>query len=161
MPRKADAAALAILLLAAAGDSPSAQETARPVAPSVTGVVPGLVRAIPLRNQSRRELRFFVHDAGGWQAYTLAPGNEAELLANFTSDVSSVCTPGAVEAYEDALYAGVYQLFEGCEGTAASTAIIVASPVGGDYTIFVNIQIANDADFEALDKIIASFRVIE
>jgi hypothetical protein len=79
MPRKADAAALAILLLVGEAGSLLAQETARPVAPSVTGVVPGLVRAIPLWNRSRRELRFFVHEAGGWRAYTLAPGGEAEL----------------------------------------------------------------------------------
>lgn len=88
-------------------------------------------------------------------------GNEAAHLANFTDEVPSVCTPGEVEPYEDALYSGVYQVFEACEGTPASTAIIAASPVGGDYTIVVSIQIANDADYDALDRIIASFRVIE
>lgn len=88
-------------------------------------------------------------------------GSEQVLLEQFAGPAARVCTPQAVEPYEDSLYSGVYQILASCEGTATATAVIAASPAGGSYTILVNIQMATDADFEALDRIIATFRVIE
>ena len=39
--------------------------------------------------------------------------------------------------------------------------VIVATPAGGEFTILVNLQMATAADYEAADRIIASFRVLD
>jgi hypothetical protein len=36
---------------------------------------------------------------------------------------------------------------------------VVAAPEDGSFTVFVGVQLTSDADFEALDRILASFVV--
>lgn len=63
------------------------------------------------------------------------------------------------EAYDDGLYTGAYSVLSGCDGTSAETFGIVAVPADGSFAVFVLVQLVTDADFEALDRIIASFTV--
>jgi serine protease Do len=63
------------------------------------------------------------------------------------------------EAYEDALYVGVWEVRGGCSGTGSAVAGIVAGPEDGSFTIVVLVQMVTDADLDALDHILQSFVV--
>jgi serine protease Do len=87
--------------------------------------------------------------------------NDATLTSLLEGLGASEACPNATgrEDYSDALYTGRYELLTGCEGTDASFAGVVASPEDGSFTVFVGVQLTSDADFEALDRILASFVV--
>jgi serine protease Do len=89
------------------------------------------------------------------------PANDATLTALLDGVGASSACPDATERedYSDALYTGRYELRTGCEGTDASFAGVVAAPEDGSFTVFVGVQLTVDADFEALDRILASFVV--
>jgi len=87
--------------------------------------------------------------------------NDATLTSLLEGLGASEACPNATgrEDYSDALYTGRYELLTGCEGTDASFAGVVASPEDGSFTVFAGVQLTADADFEALDRILASFVV--
>jgi serine protease Do len=88
--------------------------------------------------------------------------DSASLLTQLLDEVgASGACPEATgqEEYDDGLYTGTYELLNGCDGGSASFAGIVASPEGGEFTVFVGVQLVVEADFEALDRIIQSFKV--
>jgi serine protease Do len=87
--------------------------------------------------------------------------NDATLTSLLEGLGASEACPNATgrEDYSDALYTGRYELLTACEGTDASFAGVVASPEDGSFTVFVGVQLTADADFEALDRILASFVV--
>ena len=65
--------------------------------------------------------------------------------------------------YEDVLYRGRYDLFTNCGGSEGSlfmvlTAVPVDDPT--EYLILLEVQIVNDADLEAVDRILESFEVV-
>jgi serine protease Do len=64
--------------------------------------------------------------------------------------------------YEDALYRGRYDLFENCGETGNAYIVLTAVPHDNqqEYLILVEIQITKEADFEALENILATFEVI-
>ena len=89
------------------------------------------------------------------------PANDATLTALLDGLRASEKCPNATgrEDYSDALYTGRYEILTGCEGTDASFAGVVAAPEDGSFTVFVGVQLTVEADFEALDRILASFVV--
>jgi serine protease Do len=89
------------------------------------------------------------------------PANDATLTALLDGlGASTACpTAGAREDYSDALYTGRYALLTGCEGSDASFAGVVATPEDSSFTVFIGVQLTVDADFEALDRLLASFVV--
>ncbi len=82
-----------------------------------------------------------------------------ELVTGVGADTS--CTAAPQEAYDDGLYTGLYQVFDACGETTAALATIVASPESGELIIFVAVALVTDADYEALDRIIQSFRLVQ
>jgi serine protease Do len=78
-----------------------------------------------------------------------------DLLDQITPE----CTDGGRQAYDDGLYVGEIQVWTQCEGTASETYVIAAEPEGGEFIVRVVAQIATQADFEALDQIVATFKV--
>jgi serine protease Do len=89
------------------------------------------------------------------------PANDATLTALLDGLGASTACPDATERedYSDALYTGRKEVLNGCEGTNSSFAGVVAAPEDGSFTVFVGVQLTSDADFEALDRILASFVV--
>ncbi len=81
------------------------------------------------------------------------------LLNEFSSDISAQCTDAGREDYDDGLYTGRAQYYVDCGGTATGYAVIVAQPVGGEFTALLEVQLVTDADFGALDQIIATFTI--
>lgn len=64
--------------------------------------------------------------------------------------------------YEDALYRGKYDLFENCDNTGNMYIVLTAVPNDNSqaFLILVEMQITKEADFDALERIIATFQVI-
>jgi hypothetical protein len=73
--------------------------------------------------------------------------------------VTPECTEGERQPYDDGLYVGEIQVWTQCEGTAAETYVIAAEPEGGEFIVRVIAQVATQADLEALDQIVATFKV--
>lgn len=89
----------------------------------------------------------------------LADFGQDELLDYF--DYSDSCTYGGRDVYEDALYAGSYDLWQECGGTDTLYVVVSAKPESGAYSIVVSIQVVTDADLAALDQILNTFVVNE
>jgi len=89
------------------------------------------------------------------------PATDATLTSLLNGIEATAACPNATgrEDYSDGLYTGRYELLTNCDGTDASFAGVVAAPEDGSFTVFVGVQLAVDADFEALDRILASFVV--
>lgn len=81
---------------------------------------------------------------------------DGELLARVTPD----CTDAGIEPYDDGLYVGEIQTWTDCAGTPSRVYLIAAEPEGGEFVVGVVAQVASEADLEALDQIIATFKVI-
>ena len=70
------------------------------------------------------------------------------------------CTYEGRDTYEDPLYTGQYDYYSDC-GDAKSTIIdLVAEPEDQSFLMWLNIQVVDDADLEALDHLLNSFQVI-
>ncbi|MFC3686720.1 S1C family serine protease [Aquipuribacter hungaricus] len=87
------------------------------------------------------------------------PGQALQDMLTGMGATDACPTSEGPQPYDDGLYTGTYELREGCEGTDAAFAGIVAVPEGGDFMVFVGIQVVGQADLEALDRIIQSFVV--
>jgi serine protease Do len=83
----------------------------------------------------------------------------ASLLDEFSADAAAACTDGGRDDYDDGLYTGQVQYFTDCGGTTAATAFIVARPAGDEFIALVQVQMVTEADFAALDRIVATFVV--
>jgi serine protease Do len=73
--------------------------------------------------------------------------------------VTPECTDAGRQPYDDGLYVGELQSWTQCEGTAAETVVIAAEPEGGEFIVRVIAQVATQADLEALEQIVATFKV--
>ncbi|CAN5809637.1 MAG: serine protease [Acidimicrobiia bacterium] len=90
-----------------------------------------------------------------WAATT----TEEELLDLSKVDWEQQCEYIGREPYEDPLYAGFYDTYVNCGDTAATYVVVATRPLEGNFIILVDIQANTDRDFEALDRILASFYV--
>ncbi len=70
------------------------------------------------------------------------------------------CTDLGVSDYSDAVFTGIYQVWDACAGTATSLVVLVAQPADASYTALILLQATTEADFEALDRIFATFNVV-
>ncbi len=69
------------------------------------------------------------------------------------------CTYDDRYDYEDPVYTGAYDLWLNCGGTDTAFVELEAYPPNEEFVVFVQIQIVTEADFEALDTILATFDV--
>ena len=91
-----------------------------------------------------------------WAATT----SEEALLDLALGSFQTACTYDGRHAYEDPAYTGLYDRFFDCGDTLATYVILAARPPEGNFIILVHVQANEDRDFEALDRILASFYVI-
>jgi serine protease Do len=61
--------------------------------------------------------------------------------------------------YSDPAYAGFYDIFTDCGDALATYVVVAARPPGGEFLLLVQVQANEDRDFDALDRILASFFV--
>ena len=84
---------------------------------------------------------------------------EEALLDDIQANFSDICEYVGREVYEDPLYMGSYDTFVNCGDEAATYVVVAAHPVEANYLVRVQVQANSDRDFEALDRILASFIV--
>jgi serine protease Do len=88
-----------------------------------------------------------------------ATASEEVLLDQFLESLQTQCTYDGRYEYEDPAYVGLYDLFFDCGDTLATYVVVAARPPEGDFIILVQVQANEDRDFDALDRILASFFV--
>lgn len=79
------------------------------------------------------------------------------ILDQLNSSYSAACVYDGRYPYSDPAYEGVYDLYLDCGGVGATYVVVAATPPDGSYLIIVQVQANSDRDFEALDRILASF----
>lgn len=103
-------------------------------------------------------------DAPGVEVAAVGPEVEPDdeaLVAWVSETAAENCTDAGLEPYEDELYVGLIQYYSACGGgdSNASVVVISAGPEDGSFTVLVYVQLATDADLEALDHILDTFVV--
>jgi serine protease Do len=102
---------------------------------------------------------------GTWNA----PGVQfvaSEALAGYTADelldlaALPDCVSDGREDYDDGAFAGRYEMFSSCGGTATSAIVVAAFPPDSSYGVLVVVQVVSDADLAALDQVLRSFDVL-
>lgn len=71
------------------------------------------------------------------------------------------CTDTGREPYSDGLYTGSFDTFADCGGGDTAIINLAAMPEDGSFLIWVNVQIVDEADLDALQRILESFRAID
>lgn len=85
--------------------------------------------------------------------------NENDLLQLF--DLSKDCTKTeSAKPFKTSSYTGLYDVYTKCGGKTTEAVVLTFVPPTRAYVGLVAIQLTSEADYEALDKIIASFQVI-
>ena len=90
-------------------------------------------------------------------------GGYVQLLDILRPEFIQDCDLDGRYEYEEVVYRGRYDLFTNCGGSEGSlfmvlTAVPVDDPT--EYLILLEVQIVNDADLEAVDRILESFEVV-
>jgi hypothetical protein len=76
------------------------------------------------------------------------------------SDLSGDGATDGVDDYDDGLYRGKVQLWYDCGPSNAQVAVVAAQPHDEAFTMRVVVQALTDADLEAVEHIIRTFRVV-
>ena len=92
------------------------------------------------------------------EAFELADADA--WLDAVASGWSEACTDEGREDYDDGLYQGRMQRYSDCGGSAGF-AMIAAGPSSGEFAILVQVQTITSADEDALERIIATFQVVD
>jgi serine protease Do len=96
--------------------------------------------------------------ASGVDFLALSP-DAGVTTTDLLDQVAPECTDAGRQPYDDGLYVGEIHTWTQCEGTAAETYVIAAEPAGGEFIVRVIAQVASQADLDALDQIVATFKV--
>jgi serine protease Do len=91
-----------------------------------------------------------------WAAST----TEEALLDDFVSSAPGQCDYAGREEYSDPAYTGFYDIFTNCGDTLATYVVVAARPSDGSFLLLVQVQANEERDFDALDRILASFLVV-
>jgi serine protease Do len=89
-------------------------------------------------------------------------GGYVNLLDIRRGDLMDDCKYDDRYDYEDVVYRGKYDLFENCGESGNVYIVLTAVPIEDPqaFLILVEMQIGKEADFDALDQILASFDVV-
>jgi len=85
---------------------------------------------------------------------------DAASFLDTLADYSDSCTYEGRFEYEDPAYSGLYDWYSDCGSAGSSVINVVAFPPDSAFLVWVQTQVVDDADLEALDRIWNSFYVI-
>ncbi len=91
-------------------------------------------------------------------------GGYVQLLDYYREDYMEACKLDQRYDYEDSAFRGKYDLYNNCGGPGGPTQILltaVPKDSSNAYLIRVGVTIISDADWEAVDHILATFDVID
>jgi serine protease Do len=72
-------------------------------------------------------------------------------------DLSAECTFEGRSPYSDVLYTGSLDYYTNCGGTSTSVFVVAVTPEDGSYLARMLIQVVDDRDLDAADRILSSF----
>jgi hypothetical protein len=81
-------------------------------------------------------------------------------FANRVAGYAEECEAEVGLPYDDGLYAGIYDVYSNCGGTGAMYIAITAMPDNESFVIGAEIQVVDDRDLDALDKMLESFQLV-
>lgn len=89
-------------------------------------------------------------------------GGYVNLLDVVRDDLISECKYDDRYDYDDVVYRGKYDLFENCGGSGNVYIVLTAVPKEDPqaFLVLLEMQIGKEADFDALDQILATFDVV-
>jgi hypothetical protein len=90
----------------------------------------------------------------------LAERYDAGSFLDELPDYSADCTYEGRSDYKDTVYTGLFDHYTECGDVGSQIINIVAFPESRELVVWVQTQIVNEADLEALDQIINSFDVV-
>jgi len=90
----------------------------------------------------------------------LAERYDAGSFLDDLPDFSADCTYEGRSDYKDIVYTGLFDHYTECGDVGSQIINIVAFPESRELVVWVQTQIVNEADLEALDQIINSFDVV-
>jgi serine protease Do len=102
------------------------------------------------------------YDVSGveFQATDLTQGGNPDATLDAVSQVQAQqCTALPRQDYADPLYTGRSQVFEDCAGSTTDFVWVAMEPADLSFHGVVGIQITNEADLEALERILDTFVV--
>lgn len=88
------------------------------------------------------------------------PANIATAIAEFAPAPGECGHDDGLTDYDDGAFIGQYQLWTDCGGVGAALVILIANANSGQGAIVVGTQLLTDADFDALDTIMATFNFL-
>ena len=81
-------------------------------------------------------------------------------FANRVAGYAQECEADEGLPYDDGLYTGIYDVYWNCGGTGAMYIAITAMPDDESFVIGAEIQVVDDRDLDALDKMLKSFQLV-
>lgn len=103
-----------------------------------------------------------------WQDGWATPGVFIGATTTFGDTVDAIldgysfsqsCVYDARYDYDDGLYAGRFDWWDGCGDAGSSFVVIVSRPADGSFTIVVQMVLLTEADRAAADEIVNSYQV--
>jgi serine protease Do len=84
----------------------------------------------------------------------------AGSIAEFAPAPGECALDEGLSDYDDGAFVGQYQLWGDCGGVGAAFVILIANATSGQGSVVVGTQLLTDADFDALDTIMATFNYV-
>lgn len=81
-------------------------------------------------------------------------------IADFAPSVEECAYDDGLTDYDDGAFGGQYQLWGECGGVGAALVILIANAYSGQGSIVIGVQLLTEADFDALDTIMATFNYL-
>jgi serine protease Do len=91
-------------------------------------------------------------------------GGYVNLLEGVSYWHESDCTlDGGYQTYSDALYEGQYAFWKNCGPNDTWVIVLAARPIDAptSYLVLVEVKVVSDSDLDALDRILATFQVVQ
>ncbi|MFP5487953.1 MAG: S1C family serine protease [Acidimicrobiia bacterium] len=81
-------------------------------------------------------------------------------IADFAPSVEECAYDDGLTDYDDGAFGGQYQLWGDCGGVGAALVILIANAYSGQGSVVIGVQMVTEADFDALDTIMATFNYL-
>ncbi len=83
--------------------------------------------------------------------------DEVTLLDELVDPLSGACTYLGRQPYDDGLYTGQTDVYDGCGGTQTGYIVVGAVPASRAFVVRVQVQVVDERDLEALQHALDSF----
>jgi len=86
----------------------------------------------------------------------------SDLIEGFSDNYIRDCEydPDDRQRYDRSPYTGIIDFYTKCGGESTVVVVVAAVREGAPFIILLSVQAVNEADIEAMDKIISSFKVV-